>query len=94
MNSEAFSGESVEVGLRVTAALDYANSISDDVRDHYLWNVQQITDVVGFADLTTSELISLSALLIPAHSRVLAGREPPHDPPTARLRLIRKNSPA
>lgn len=88
MNTERSSVDPVDVGLCVTAALDYAQSVGEEVRAHYLWNVQRITDVVGMADLTTSELISLSALLIPAHSRILAGRDRPHDAPTTRLRLI------
>lgn len=70
--------EPVEVGLRVTAALDYARSSQDeDIRPHYLHMVQQLTEDVRLADLTTEELVSLTALLIPAHSRVLTGRPRP-----------------
>lgn len=79
--------EPVEVALRITAALDYVRSSNDDeLRPHYLQEVQQITDVVSLSDLTTAELASLTALLIPAHSRILAGHpRPDAAPPVARL---------
>lgn len=83
------------MSLRITAALDYANASDDrDIRDHYLWTVTQITDVVGLADLTTAELVTLTALLIPAHSRVLAGRGLPDDAaaPGKVLRIVRDDA--
>lgn len=64
-----------EVGLRVESALNYAQTGSDDdLRPHYLWQVDQITNEISAEDLTTPELVAFVALLIPAHSRVLTGR--------------------
>lgn len=87
--------EPVEMSLKITAALDYANASNDqDIRDHYLWTVGQITDVVAPTDLTTAELVTLTALLIPAHSRVLAGRVRPESssPVVRALRLVPDDS--
>lgn len=82
--------EPVEVALRITAALDYVSSSNDDeLRPHYLQEVSQITEVVSLSDLTTAELVSLTALLIPAHSRILEGRPRPDAvAPVGRLRLV------
>lgn len=83
--------EPVAVGLRITAALDYARSSNEmDMRAHYLWQVQQITSNVSLDDLTTPELVSLAALLIPPHSRVLSGRRrtEPTSPVGKVLRLV------
>lgn len=82
----------IDVGQRVNAALDYAESVDDvEVRAHYLWEIEQLTSVVNLTDLTTSELISLTALLIPAHARFLARRGRPDAPtPTKKgLHVIR-----
>lgn len=87
--------EPVEVGLRVTAALDYCRSSHDeDIRPHYLRMVQQLTEAVNLTDLTASELVSLTALLIPAHSRVITGRaRPDATPPVGKiLTLVRDDS--
>lgn len=74
----------VEVGLRITKALDWAHLAEDqDLRPHYLQAVAQLTAEVHLTDLTTDELIHLTAVLIPAHSRVLAGR--PVTAPTGRV---------
>lgn len=86
------NAEPVEVSLRIMAALDYARANdAEDVRAHYLSQVKQITDVVGLADLTTSELVTLATLLAPAHSRVLTGSVLVDDPAATGklLRLIR-----
>lgn len=83
--------ESYELGLKITHAIDYARSSGEDVRPHYLRTVSQLTDEVRLDDLTTSELVALKALLIPAHSRVIEGRPRPDatPPPVGRvLRLI------
>ena len=84
------SSEPVEVGLRVTAALDYARASDEaDIRPHYLWQLERITETVTLDDLTTSELVALTALLIPAHSRLLAGLSPTDQgPPGKVLRLV------
>jgi hypothetical protein len=68
----------INVGQRIDAAIDYANSTNDaEVRPHYLATLQRLTEEVRLADLTTGELIALKSLLIPAHSRVLTGRRRP-----------------
>jgi hypothetical protein len=64
------------------------------VRDHYyLWKVQQITDVVGFADLTNAELELLAALLEPTHTRYLDELDAASAvrPVAPVLRLVRDN---
>lgn len=64
----------INIAGRFTGVRNYAESVKDsNVRAHYLWEVEQITSVVNLTDLTTEELISLAALLIPAHSRLLSG---------------------
>lgn len=86
--------DSVEIGLRITHALDYARSSGDDVRPHYLRTVAQITDEVRLDDLTTAELIALKALLIPAHARIITGRPRPDaaTPIGKILRLVRNDT--
>lgn len=74
----------VDVGLRITAALDYARSRGQDVRSHVIWQVEQIVQRVGLSDLTTEELVCLADILAPAHARILSGGLPA-DPPTGRL---------
>lgn len=69
--------ESYEVGLKITHAIDYAQTCGEDVRPHYLHTIATITDEVSLDDLTTTELIALKALLIPAHARILSGRPRP-----------------
>lgn len=78
----------IETNLRISAGLDYvaASGDGEDVRAHYLWMVQQITRDVPLEKLTTSEIVSLVAVLIPAHSRVL-GRDV-GGPPGRLLKLI------
>jgi hypothetical protein len=70
--------EPIEVGLRITAALDYARSSTDEnIRPHCLWQLEKIAEAVTLDDLTTAELVSPAALLIPAHARLLTGRPGP-----------------
>lgn len=78
----------VDVSLRITAAIDYVNNGDDrDMRAHHMWQAEAIVDDIGLDDLTTAELAALVAVLIPAHSRFLAGRLPVDDA-LPRLRLI------
>lgn len=88
------NSEPVEVGLRVTAALDYVRSSNDDdIRPHYLRMVQDLTEEVHLSDLTTAELVTLTALLIPAHSRILTGRaRPDAAAPIGNLRIVRNDA--
>jgi|GEM_PF-4599404 len=66
----------------------------NDGRAHYLWMVQEITSSVTLTSLTTAELISLAALLAPAHSRFLTnnGRQMSRSGPR-RLQAVRNNTP-
>lgn len=81
--------ESVDTGLRIIAALDYAKASGEDVRPHYLDSCRQITEDVNLDDLTTAELVALKALLIPAHARFLAGTPQPPEGYGRLLRLVR-----
>jgi hypothetical protein len=82
----------VEVGLRITAALDYARNSTEEIRPHYLWHLEKITEAVTLDDLTTAELVSLTALLVPAHARVLDGRAAPDKGTTGRVLHLVGNS--
>lgn len=84
------STESVDVALRITAALDYVRLSKDEnIRAHHLWELEQVTQAVGLEDLTTAELVTLLSVLIPAHTRVLTGRPSVHERPTGSLlRLV------
>jgi hypothetical protein len=81
--------EPIEVGLRITAALDYARSSSNEnIRPHYLWQLEKITETVTLDDLTTAELVALTAFLIPAHTRLLTGRPADEGCPGRLLRIV------
>jgi hypothetical protein len=81
--------EPVEVGLRITAALDYARrSAHENIRPHYLWQLEKITETVTLDDLTDAELVSLTALLIPCHTRLLTGRPAADEGAAGRLLRI------
>lgn len=82
--------EPIDIARRFTGVRNYAESVKDShVRAHYLWEVAQLTSVVHPTDLTTEELISLAALLIPAHARFLAQRTAEPRPPRTGLRIVR-----
>ncbi len=69
------------IGQAIDAALSYVGNVnSDGIRTHYLHTLEDITSRVGLDDLTTAELVSLTALLVPAHGRVLSGRGLSDDP--------------
>jgi hypothetical protein len=81
--------EPAEVGLRITAALDYARrSSNENLRPHYLWQLEKIAETVTLDDLTDAELVSLTSLLAPAHARLLSGLPTPEQAPTGRLLRI------
>ncbi len=83
-------GDAVEMALRMSAGIDYANSIkSDDVREHYIWLNEQLAMRIGLEDLSVNELVSLATVLIPAHSRVIAGGRRPAEPPTGAASILR-----
>ena len=46
----------------------------EDVRSHNLWAVRELMYDMSPEDLTTAELVSMVAIMIPAHSRVLDDR--------------------
>ena len=79
-------------GKKITAALDYAELNGEDVRAHYLHTIQQITTELNLSDLTTSELIALKSLLIPAHSRLLTGTPCPPERNGPLLRIVRQDN--
>ena len=59
----------------VVAALDYADTIDETSRPHYLHQASGLlADIADLENLSTRELVGLIALLIPAHSRVLLAR--------------------
>lgn len=79
----------LNVSTRINGALQWAESVKGiDVRAHYLWTIKNITDRIGFNDLTTDELIALTALLVPAHARFMNGTRT-DDAAPAKLRVIR-----
>lgn len=80
---------SVETGLRVTAGLDFLRSGGgEELREHYLWQIKQMMSAMPPDQLSTSALVSLVAVLIPEHARLLAAREPGTVSGTV-LRLVR-----
>lgn len=77
------------VGQVIDAAISYAGHLNEkDIRTHYLHSLQDITSRVGLEDLTTAELVSLAALLIPASGRALSGRGLPDDPGTSQGKIL------
>lgn len=78
-----------EVGLRLESALNYARIGNDEeLRPHFLWQIDQLTNEISAEDLTTLELVALITVLIPAHSRILTGRRAAAEPQIPFLRLI------
>lgn len=68
--------ESVDVSLRIANALRYARAGNDEeLRPHYLALAEQVLGELKLPDLTTAELVTLVAVLIPARSRLLSGTE-------------------
>lgn len=60
---------------RFTAAVAYASEVDEASRPHYLkraWDM--LADIEDLDNLSTPDLVTLVALLIPTHSRVLALR--------------------
>ena len=61
---------------RLAAAVAYANEIDESLRHHYLqraWDM--LADIEDLDRLSTPDLVTLVAVLIPTHSRVLASRQ-------------------
>jgi hypothetical protein len=60
-------------------------------KEAYMRRLERMSTDVTLDDLTTAELMSLAALLSPAHTRVLTGRGTAFDPAAAGkfLRLVR-----
>lgn len=85
--------EGVEAGLRVTAALDFLDAGGgDDMRDHWIWQLKHVLTDLTPEYLSTATLVSVLAILIPDHSRFLAGRLPVDRGPGTILRLIRDDA--
>ncbi len=84
--------DGVEAGLRVTAALDFLRSGTDeDMRAHCIWCLDKVMADLRPEDLSTPTLVSLLAILIPDHSRILTGRPPAREAPI--LRLVKHDTP-
>lgn len=60
----------------------------DLLRSHMLWELNQIMMRVKPADLTTSEIMGLLAVLVPIHSRFLENRSVPPAGSPILLRLV------
>jgi hypothetical protein len=61
----------IDDGVRLPYPID-----DEDIRAHYLNEVHRLTRAVPLDKLTTAELVSLVAILIPPHSRVLDATVP------------------
>jgi hypothetical protein len=81
--------DGVGVGLQVAAALDWARCGSDEeIRGHCLWQLKEMMTALAPEHLSTSAVVSLLAILIPEHSRFLAGRDPATGEVGVVLRLV------
>lgn len=81
-----------DIASRVTAGLGFLHSGGgDELREHYLWTLDQVMSHLHPENLSTQALVSILAVLIPEHSRFLTGRRtPPGGKRTGRrLRVIR-----
>lgn len=78
----------INLGQRVTAALHYVESgLEIDSRAHYLWTLKNVMRNLELENLSTQTLVSLLAILIPEHSRILTSREMRQHP--RGLRIVR-----
>lgn len=76
--NECGHGVAEHVDTRVTACLKFLEAGGgEDLRHHYLWLVKSVMTNMAPEDLSTDTLVSIAAVLIPEHSRFLAGRQPP-----------------
>jgi hypothetical protein len=58
------------------------------IRPHLIWNVQQIMSHIGPYDMTDSELLALSEVLMAPHARWLAWVERPSGRGRPPLQLV------
>jgi hypothetical protein len=69
--------DAVEIGLRVTAGLDFLRTGGgEELREHYIWVLKQVMGHIKPEDLSTATLVSMLAVLIPEHSRFIGGGNP------------------
>jgi hypothetical protein len=61
----------IDDGVRLPYPID-----DEDVREHYRRQIKQLMHAIAPEELSTSELVSLVAILIPGHSRVLDAAVP------------------
>jgi hypothetical protein len=81
--------DGVGVGLQVAAALDWARCGTDgDIREHCLWQLKELMTALAPEHLSTAAVVSLIAILVPEHSRFLAGRDPAAGDVGVVLRLV------
>jgi hypothetical protein len=62
--------EREDITAAVTAALD-GSGLHAESRSHYLYVTENMLATMGLLSLSTTELVALNALLVPAHSRFL-----------------------
>lgn len=86
-----------EIEHRVTAGLGYLQAGGgEELRSHYLWLLDRMLGNIRPEDLSTPTVVSLVALLMPDHSRIVGGGLP--DPRSERprngvvLRLIPRSA--
>jgi hypothetical protein len=62
--------EREDITAAVTAAMD-GSGLHAESRSHYLYVTENMLATMGLLSLSTTELVALNALLVPAHSRFL-----------------------
>lgn len=66
-------GDKKEDSRRVRAGLKFLHlSGGDELRAHYIWLLKRLLTDLKPEDLSTRAIVSLVAILIPDHSRLLA----------------------
>lgn len=78
-------GNQVEKALALISGVDGAANLDEHVR----WELKEVLSRLRYADLTTSEILALLAILCPAHSRVIRLRANVGVDNAAVLKLIR-----
>jgi hypothetical protein len=76
---------------------DHANPVDGKgLRAHHLWLLRRMLGNITLEDLATATVVSLVALLMPDHSRIVGGGDPDHGPKRSRdaaiLRLVPRSS--
>lgn len=82
------------IDMRVAAGLNFLEAGGgEELREHYLWVLKSLMTNMAPEDLSTDTLVSIVAVLIPEHSRFLAGQPPTGRRPSGRvLHLVSSGS--